>query len=75
MEATQKEASRLAQYLDGQQDKLKNYSYHVGQGAPRFVLTVDPVLPADNYAQFVVVAKDTESRGRIGGFLEDGTFR
>ena len=43
MEATQKEASRLAQYLDGQQDKLKNYSYHVGQGAPRFVLTVDPV--------------------------------
>ena len=70
MEATQKEASRLARYLDGQQDKLKNYSYHVGQGAPRFVLTVEPVLPADNYAQFVVVAKDTESREALATSLK-----
>lgn len=62
MQATQAEASTLAQYLDGQQDVLKDYSYYVGEGAPRFVLTLEPILPANNYAQFVVVAKDTAGR-------------
>ena len=32
MQATQKEASRFAQYLDSQQAKLKDYSYYVGEG-------------------------------------------
>ena len=44
---------------------MDNYSYYVGEGAPRFVLTTEPVLPADNYAQFVAVAKDTEARKRL----------
>ena len=65
MQATQKEASRFAQYLDSQQAKLKDYSYYVGEGAPRFVLTIEPVLPANNYAQFVVVAKDTQTREEL----------
>ena len=62
MQATQNEAARFAQYLDTQQAQLKDYSYYVGEGAPRFVLTIEPVLPANNYAQFVVVAKDTQTR-------------
>lgn len=62
MQATQNEAARFAQYLDTQQSQLKDYSYYVGEGAPRFVLTIEPVLPANNYAQFVVVAKDTDTR-------------
>lgn len=65
MQATQKEAARFAQYLDSQQEKLKDYSYYVGEGAPRFVLTIEPVLPANNYAQFVVVAKDTQTREEL----------
>ncbi|MBR1759905.1 MAG: efflux RND transporter permease subunit [Schwartzia sp.] len=60
--ATAAEAARLAAILDEQKEDLDNYSYYVGEGAPRFVLTTEPVLPADNYAQFVVVAKDVKSR-------------
>lgn len=60
--ATEKEAAALARYLDMKPGQIKNYSYYVGEGAPRFVLTLEPVLPADNYAQFVVVASDVEGR-------------
>ena len=42
-----------------------NYSYYVGQGSPRFVLTFDPVLPMDNYCQFVITTKDVEARQRL----------
>lgn len=64
------EAARFAAALDEDADLYDNYSYYVGEGAPRFVLTTDPVLPADNYAQFVVVAKDTDSRKELTKRLE-----
>jgi len=59
--ATEQEAQKFAQSLAGDSD-IANYSYYVGQGAPRFVLTSDPKLPASNYAQFVIVAKDLKGR-------------
>lgn len=59
--ATEKTAARFAECFDGD-GQVANYSYYVGQGAPRFVLTADPVLPNPTYAQFVIVAKDLESR-------------
>lgn len=62
MKATQQESDTLSKYLSSHMDEIDNYSYYVGEGAPRFVLTTEPVLPADNYAQFVVVAKDVKSR-------------
>lgn len=62
MKASQTESDTLARYLDTQKDDMANYSYYVGTGAPRFVLTTEPVLPANNYAQFVIVAKDISSR-------------
>ena len=64
------EAARFAQMLEEDRDLYENYSYYVGEGAPRFVLTIDPVLEADNYAQFVVVAKDTEARQELSKRLE-----
>lgn len=63
--ATAAEAARLAALLDEQKDNLDSYSYYVGEGSPRFVLTIDPVLPADNYAQFVIVAKDLQGRKAV----------
>jgi multidrug efflux pump len=73
--ATQQEAQRLAEQLQDDPN-INNYSYYVGQGAPRFVLTSDPKLPAANYAQFVIVAKDLEAREALNSkintiFAED----
>ena len=65
--ATEKEAKKFAAFLDKQDGLIKDYSFYVGEGAPRFVLTTEPVLPASNYAQFVVVAADTESRKELAG--------
>lgn len=61
LKATQAEAKRFADLLDKAQG-IENYSYYVGEGAPRFVLTTEPMLPATNYAQFIVVAEDLEAR-------------
>lgn len=61
IQAAEAEANRLAGLLNDD-GNIENYSYYVGQGAPRFVLTTDPKLPAANYAQFVIVAKNLEAR-------------
>jgi len=62
--ATEQEAKKLAESLSGDSD-IESYSYYVGKGAPRFILTMEPKLPATNYAQFVVVAKDLEARNAL----------
>ena len=64
LEATEQEANRFAQHLAGDTN-LVNYTYYVGEGAPRFVLTADPTLPNTNYAQFVIVAKDLKARNEL----------
>lgn len=68
--ASQKEADRMAEFLQGQEKHMANYSYYVGKGAPRFVLTVEPVLEKDNYVQFVIVAKDAEARQELTKNIE-----
>lgn len=62
IKATEEQAEKLAAVLSEEQDKIDNFAYYTGQGSPRFVLTFDPVLPKDNYAQFVITAKDVEAR-------------
>lgn len=49
-----------------QEEGVASISTYVGKSSPRFVLVIDPVLPRDNYAQLVVVAKDTDSRNHLG---------
>ena len=71
MEATQAVSDRMSAWLQDHQDMLSNYSCYVGQYAPRFVLTVDPKTEADNAAQFVIVAKDTESREKLAKELNE----
>ncbi|MDR1241349.1 MAG: efflux RND transporter permease subunit [Deltaproteobacteria bacterium] len=62
--ATAAEARRFADFLDGESG-IKNYTYYVGEGSPRFLLTIEPVLPASNYAQFVIVAGTIAERVRL----------
>jgi multidrug efflux pump subunit AcrB len=59
--ATEQEAKKLADHLSGDPD-IESYSYYVGKGAPRFILTIEPKLPTNNYAQFIIVAKDLQAR-------------
>ncbi len=71
MAASQIEAANFAKFLNQHSDDIANYSYYVGQGAPRFVLTMDVVLPKDNYAQFIVVAKDKNSRDNLTAAIRE----
>src|SRR5581483_1265646 len=49
-------AKRAEQLLPGDPD-IVTYTTYVGQGAPRFWLGLNPVLPDSNFAQIVIVAK------------------
>lgn len=71
LKASSQTASRFAQFLDENSEEIENYTYYVGEGAPRFVLTVDPKLPTDNLSQFVIVAKDADNRDALTAKLRD----
>jgi multidrug efflux pump len=65
-DATAKKAERL---LAGDPD-IATYTSYVGQGAPRFWLGLNPVLPNPNFAQIVIVTKDLEGRERVKARLD-----
>ena len=71
LKASGQAASRFTQFLDENSEEIENYTYYVGEGAPRFVLTVDPKLPTDNLSQFVIVAKDADNRDALTAKLRD----
>lgn len=71
LKASGQAASRFAQFLDENSEEIENYTYYVGEGAPRFVLTVDPKLPTDNLSQFVIVAKDANNRDALTAKLRN----
>ena len=56
--------------LTGDPD-IVTYTSYVGQGAPRFWLGLNPVLPNANFAQIVIVTKDLQARERVKARLED----
>jgi multidrug efflux pump subunit AcrB len=60
-EATARAAERL---LVADPD-IVTYTSYVGQGAPRFWLGLNPVLPDSNFAQIVIVTKDLDARERV----------
>src|SRR6266576_3277275 len=53
-----------AEKLIGDDNDVATYTTYVGQGAPRFWLGLNPVLPNANFAQIVIVTKDLEARER-----------
>jgi multidrug efflux pump subunit AcrB len=65
-DATAKKAERL---LVGDPD-IALYTTYVGQGAPRFWLGLNPVLPNPNFAQIVIVTKNLEGRERVKARLD-----
>ena len=68
LRATREQALRLEEML-ATRDDLENYTAWVGTGAPRFYLPLDQQLPAANFAQFVLLAKDTQSREVVREWL------
>jgi len=69
LKATKYEVERIEQIL--KDDKAVDYySSYVGNGAPRFFLSLDQQLFADNFGQFVIVTKGLEEREDILHRLE-----
>jgi multidrug efflux pump len=61
IQASEQVTRKFAECLKGDPD-IDHYSYYVGQGAPRFVLSFNPELSKPNYAQFVIVSKGVKER-------------
>ncbi|WP_285318302.1 efflux RND transporter permease subunit [Stenotrophomonas maltophilia group sp. Smal35] len=61
LRSTQTQAEKLEKLLSNREG-IANYVSYVGTGSPRFYLPLDQQLPATNFAQFVVLAKDIKSR-------------
>jgi multidrug efflux pump subunit AcrB len=68
IKATEAEAKRLERILREDpevQPNVEHFVAYVGAGSPRFYLPLDQQMPADNFAQFVVLTKDSEARERV----------
>jgi multidrug efflux pump len=63
-------AAKQAEHLVAGDPDVTLYTTYVGQGAPRFWLGLNPVLPNPNFAQIVIVTKDLEGRERVKARLD-----
>ncbi|WP_152225086.1 efflux RND transporter permease subunit [Pseudomonas sp. SCB32] len=66
--ATTEQVNRLEKML-AEHPGIDNYVAYVGTGSPRFYLPLDQQLPAASFAQFVVLAKNLETREEIRQWL------
>jgi len=70
VQATDETSKIFAAQLKDDPD-IVDYSYYVGQGAPRFILSHEPVLSSNDFAQFVIVTKDLEARERVAQKIDN----
>jgi len=68
LRSTQAQAQQLEKLLAQRQD-IANYVAYVGTGSPRFYLPLDQQLPATNFTQFVVLARDIHAREQVRDWL------
>ena len=61
---TEEVARQFAAELEGDPN-ISYYTYHVGEGAPRFVLSFEPTFYKTNFAEFIIVAKDVQARSAL----------
>ncbi len=66
--ATEDAVKRFEKKLDTRKD-LVNYVAWVGTGSPRFYLPFDQKLPQSNFAQFVLLTPDVETREEIRSWV------
>ncbi len=70
LKATEQEVIQIEQLI--KDDKaIETYSSYIGNGAPRFMLSLDQQLFADNFGQFLIVTKDIASREDLKKRLEE----
>jgi multidrug efflux pump len=62
--ATQTQTQSLERYLGGNKDVSTFVSY-VGNGSPRYFLSLDQQLFRPNFAQFVILTRDVAARERL----------
>jgi len=63
--AVDREMKKLEGWLDkdkAEHDSLESYITYIGQGSPRFFLSLDQQLPASNVGQFVIQTRSLEGR-------------
>ena len=70
LKATAAQAKKLEAMLQ-EQEGVESYVAYVGTGSPRFYLPLDQQLPAANFAQFVLLTHDIESREAVRKWLID----
>ncbi len=68
LHATEAAAKRLEARLKERED-VESFVAYVGTGSPRFYLPLDQKLPQANFAQFVLVTRDIESREAVRQWL------
>ena len=68
LHATEAAARRLEAELARRED-IESFVAYVGTGTPRFYLPLDQKLPQANFAQFVVLTPDIESREAVRAWL------
>ena len=66
--ATEREVKRMEQKLKSDADVV-DYVAYVGGGSPRFYLPIDQQLNHANFAQFVILTRDSVARERVAGRL------
>ncbi len=69
LKATEHEVKRVEALL-GKDEHIASWSSYIGNGAPRFFLSLDQQLFADNFGQMVIVTKGLKEREIVKNRLE-----
>jgi multidrug efflux pump len=69
LKATEREVKRVEALLD-KDENIASWSSYIGNGAPRFFLSLDQQLFADNFGQMVIITKGLAEREIVKNRLE-----
>jgi multidrug efflux pump len=69
LKATEREVKRV-EALPAGDERIASWSSYIGNGAPRFFLSLDQQLFADNFGQMVIVTKGLKEREEVKNRLE-----
>ena len=73
LKATERVATKVEKLLLNEPEfskSIKDFASYIGNGSPRFYLSLDQQLFNDNFAQFVVVTKDINAREELKSRLD-----